>query len=59
MCYGVSLFAADRVSLRDADHHSAKSWAGTTCAYVGPASGSRSAATTPAAFDGVNRDHYF
>jgi hypothetical protein len=33
--------------------------AGTTSARAAPASGSRSAAATLAAFDGVNRQHYF
>lgn len=36
-----------------------KSWAGTISAPAVPANASRSAVSRKAAFDGVNRDHYF
>jgi hypothetical protein len=42
-----------------ATKNSPKSWAGTTSARADQAGGSRNAAETQAAFDGVNRDHYF
>ena len=42
-----------------AKRNSPRSWAATTYAHAGPASGSRTAASHRAAFDGVNRHDYF